>query len=223
MAWRMLLAPRPLHPQDHIMQQSDPNTPNNAPNGSSIDGEDCFLTGQLLIAMPNMADARFARTVICVCAHTPEGAMGIVLNRPIVRPSFEALLRQLDITPSPPDRQVPMCAGGPVDASRGFMLHTGDWTGEGSLAVGASLALTASLDVLRTVAAGRGPRECILALGYAGWGPGQLDQEIQSNSWLSVEPTEELVFDNAYDTKWRRALARLHVDPLLLSETAGHA
>lgn len=223
MACRMPLARRPSAPQNHIMHQSAPNTPNNAPNGSSIDGEDGFLTGQLLIAMPSMTDARFARTVICVCAHTSEGAMGIVLNRPIVRPTFETLLKQLDIVPSPPARRVPMCAGGPVDASRGFMLHTEDWTGEGSLAVGTSLALTASLDVLRTVAVGRGPRECILALGYAGWGPGQLDQEIRSNAWLSVEPNEGLVFDDAYDTKWRRALARLHVDPLLLSETAGHA
>jgi putative transcriptional regulator len=181
-----------------------------------------FFTGQLLIAMPAMSDPRFRQTIICICTHTAQGALGIVLNRPIVRPSFEELLGQLDITPVPPLRQVRMCAGGPVETSRGFMLHTLDWRDESSMPIGRSLALTASLDVLRVVAAGNGPRECILALGYAGWGPGQLDQEIQANAWLSVDWDDELGFDVDYDTKWRRALARLKVDPLLLSETAGH-
>jgi putative transcriptional regulator len=210
------------------MAQSNVNIAKDAPATDAV-GEprvlepDGFLTGQLLIAMPTMTDPRFARTVICMCAHTAEGAMGIVLSRPIVRPSFDELLQQLSIEPAPPVRQIPMCAGGPVDAGRGFMLHTTDWTGEGSLAVSASLALTATLDVLRIVASGQGPRKCMLALGYAGWGPGQLDKEIQDNAWLSVQTEEALVFDNAYDTKWRRAMALLHVDPLLLSETAGHA
>src|SRR3984957_1852266 len=182
-----------------------------------------FLTGQLLIAMPAMADPRFQQSVIYLCAHTPEGAMGLVLNRPIVKPTFDDLLKQLQVAPLPPVRQIKLCAGGPVENARGFVLHTNDWTGEGSLKVDNSMALTASLDVLKVIAEGGGPRECVLALGYAGWGPGQLDQEIQQNAWLSVQPDETLLFDGGHYTKGRRASAKLHVDPLLLSGTAGHA
>ena len=138
-----------------------------------------FLTGQLLIAMPAMTDPRFSQTVIYLCAHTPEGAMGLVLNKPIQRPSFDDLLKQLEVAPTPPARRIRLCVGGPVDNARGFVLHTTDWTGEGSLRVNDALALTASLDVLKAIAEGGGPREGILALGYAGWGPGQLDAEIQ--------------------------------------------
>jgi putative transcriptional regulator len=182
-----------------------------------------FLTGHILISMPAMADPRFAQSVIYLCAHTSDGAMGIVLNRPVLRPAFTELLAQLSVEPNPPRRIVPMCAGGPVEAGRGFMLHTADWTDESSLLVTDLIAVTASLGVLRLVAAGDGPRECLLALGYAGWGPGQLDREIQANAWLSVDPDEMIVFDNEYATKWRRALAKLNVDPLLLSDMAGHA
>jgi putative transcriptional regulator len=182
-----------------------------------------FLTGQLLIAMPSMADPRFQQSVIYVCAHTPEGAMGLVLNRPIVKPTFDDLLKQLNVEPIPPAREIKLCAGGPVENARGFVLHTSDWTGEGSLRVTGETALTASLDVLKVIAEGGGPRECVLALGYAGWGPGQLDQEIQQNAWLSVQADETLLFDTEHDTKWRRAFAKLRVDPLLLSGVAGHA
>jgi putative transcriptional regulator len=173
--------------------------------------------------MPAMADPRFQQSVIYLCAHTPEGAMGLVLNRPIVKPTFDDLLKQLSVEPLPPVRQIKLCAGGPVENARGFVLHTNDWTGEGSLKVDNAMALTASLDVLKVIAEGGGPRECVLALGYAGWGPGQLDQEIQQNSWLSVPADETLLFDGEHDTKWRRAFAKLRVDPLLLSDTAGHA
>jgi putative transcriptional regulator len=197
------------------MAQSSPNSDGSSPES--------FLTGQLLIAMPAMADPRFAQSVIYLCAHTPEGAMGLVLNRPIVKPTFDDLLKQLNVEPLPPMRQIKLCAGGPVGNARGFVLHTNDWTGEGSLKVDDSMALTASLDVLKVIAEGGGPRECVLALGYAGWGPGQLDKEIHENSWLSVSPDETLLFDADHDTKWRRALAKLHVDPLLLSDVAGHA
>jgi len=216
LAWGATRPQNLLMPQSTIKQMSTPPDPSPA----AAPG---FLSGQLLIAMPSMSDPRFARSVICICAHTSDGAMGLVLNRPIVRPSFAELLTQLDIKPAPPIRVAPMCAGGPVDSARGFMLHTADWTGDGSLAVNDSLALTASLDVLRVIASGAGPRACLLALGYAGWGPGQLEQEIQANAWLSVEPDDTLIFDHDYDTKWRRALGRLKIDPLLLSDTAGHA
>ncbi len=185
--------------------------------------DDPYLTGQLLIAMPAMDDERFAQSVILMCAHTTEGAMGIVLNRPLAKPSFEALLSQLDVQPTPPARQIRLCQGGPVDHGRGFVLHTNDWVGDGSLRVDDKLALTASLDVLQEIASGRGPKEGLLALGYASWGPGQLDREIQDNVWLSAPAPVELLFDADYDSKWRRALGILRIDPLLLSGAAGHA
>jgi putative transcriptional regulator len=182
-----------------------------------------YLTGQLLIAMPGLSDPRLSQGVIYLCAHTDDGAMGILLNRPLEQPSFDDLLRQLQIEPLPPARRIRLCNGGPVDNARGFVLHTADWTGDGSLVVDDTLALTASLDVLKAIATGGGPREGLLALGYVGWGPGQLDEEIQHNAWLSAPADEGLLFDTGHDTKWRRALAKLKVDPLLLSDTAGHA
>jgi putative transcriptional regulator len=210
----------PLAQRDGRRQISemDPFNPNHVPST-----DDSFLTGQLLIAMPAMADPRFAQSVIYLCAHTTEGAMGLVLNRPIVKPTFDELLKQLQVVPVPAVRQVRLCAGGPVENARGFVLHTSDWTGDGSLKVNDETALTASLDVLKVIAGGGGPRECVLALGYAGWGPGQLDQEIQQNAWLSVAADETLLFDADHNTKWRRALGKLHIDPLLLSDVAGHA
>jgi putative transcriptional regulator len=177
----------------------------------------------MLIAMPAMADPRFAQSVIYVCAHTPDGAMGLVINRPLAKPTFDDLLRQLDVEPVPPARRIRLCAGGPVDNARGFVLHTADWTGEGSLKVTDDLALTASLDVLKAIASGGGPQHGILALGYAGWGPGQLEAEITQNAWLSLPADTQLVFGDEHDTKWRRAMALLKIDPLLLSEAAGHA
>ena len=182
-----------------------------------------FLTGQLLVAMPELADTRFSQAVIYLCAHTPEGAMGLVVNQPLEQLSFDELLRQLDITPAPPARRIDLCAGGPVENGRGFVLHTTDWTGDDSLMVDERIAMTASLDVLKSIAGGQGPSHGLLALGYAGWGPGQLDQEIQDNAWLALPAPVELVFDAGHATKWRRALATLHIDPLNLSGTAGHA
>jgi putative transcriptional regulator len=190
--------------------------------GGDAPGE-TSLTGQVLIAMPGLQDPRFAQSVIYMCAHTAEGAMGIVINRPLSQPSFEDLLKQLEVAPVPPARSIRLCSGGPVDNARGFVLHSADWTGEGSLRVTSDMALTASLDVLKAIAGGGGPVHGLLALGYAGWGPGQLDVEIQQNAWLSAPADTELLFDGAPDTAWRRALARLRIDPLLLSGAAGHA
>ncbi len=181
------------------------------------------LTGQVLIAMPAMSDPRFATSVIYVCAHTADGAMGIVVNRPLASPSFADLLQQLGVDPVPPARSIRLCQGGPVDHARGFVLHSADWTGDGSLRVDEGTALTASLDILKAIAAGGGPQHGVLALGYAGWGPGQLDQEIGQNAWLSAPADLDLLFDDQHATKWRRALAKLRVDPLLLSATSGRA
>lgn len=184
---------------------------------------DTSLAGQVLIAMPAMADPRFSQSVILVCAHTPEGAIGIVLNRPAAKPSFTELLEQLEVEPIPPARSIGMCVGGPVDGARGFVLHSTDWIGEGSMRVDAATALTASLDVLKIIAAGGGPADCILALGYAGWGAGQLDQEIKRNVWLTATPDRNLLYDASHTTKWHRAMASLNINPVLLSTAAGHA
>jgi len=186
-------------------------------------GEDGYLAGQVLIAMPGMQDPRFARTIICLCAHSADGAMGLVLNKPLEGLSFDALLTQLGLSPVPAQRQITLCQGGPVEGGRGFVLHTSDWSGEGSLPVTEALALTASVDILKAIAGGGGPRRGLLALGYAGWGPGQLDQEIQANAWLSVAADEALVFDGPAADQWSQALARLKVNPSLLSGAAGRA
>ncbi len=173
--------------------------------------------------MPGMEDTRFIQSVVFLCAHTAEGAMGLVLNRPLAAPSFEDLLQQLEIKPLPPARSIRLCLGGPVENARGFVLHTADWTGEGSLRVDDSLALTASLDILKAIAEGGGPRESVLALGYAGWSAGQLDREVRHNAWLTAPADAALLFDADHETKWRRALAKLRIDPAHLAAGAGHA
>jgi putative transcriptional regulator len=181
------------------------------------------LSGQILIAMPSMQDPNFAHSVICLCAHSAEGAMGLVLNRGVQGITFDALLAQLKIEPAPPARRIRLIAGGPVDAGRGFVLHSTDWIIDSSLRVTEEVALTASVDILKALAEGGGPRQGILALGYAGWAPGQLEDEIQRNAWLNVTADEALIFGEDLDHKWRQALAKLKVDPLLLSGAAGHA
>jgi putative transcriptional regulator len=182
-----------------------------------------WLTGQLLVAMPTMQDPRFARSVICLCAHSGEGAMGIVLNKPLQGLSFDDLLKQLGLDPMPPQRRIRLMAGGPVENGRGFVLHTADWETEGSLRVQPNVALTASVDILKAIAGGGGPREGFLALGYAGWGPGQLESEFHQNAWLSVAADETLLFGAAPDKLWAQAMAKLQVDPALLSGVAGRA
>lgn len=191
--------------------------------GVSAAGGGGWLTGQLLVAMPTMQDPRFARSVICLCAHSDDGAMGLVLNKPLDGLSFEDLLKQLNLDPVPPQRRIRLMAGGPVENGRGFVLHTADWETEGSLKVQPDVVLTASVDILKAIAGGGGPRQGFLALGYAGWGPGQLESEIAQNAWLSVPADERLLFAASPEKLWREALAKLHVDPALLSGVAGHA
>lgn len=184
---------------------------------------DPYLTGQLLIAMPSMADERFARTVIYMCAHSPEGAMGLVLNQVLESLSFRDLLEQLEIEDVDPDQMIPIHFGGPVESGRGFVLHTADYSQEATLDIGNDLALTATMDILKAIAKGSGPRRSLLALGYAGWGPGQLESEIRANGWLQVPADDDLVFDNDFSKKWERAIAKLGIDPSMLSDSAGHA
>lgn len=182
-----------------------------------------YLTGRLIIAMPTMLDPRFARTVIYLCAHNEDAAMGLVVNRLIGSITFPDLLEQLGIEESGAGRDIRVHFGGPVESGRGFVLHSGEYRHEGTLQVTDKVSLTATVDILRDMADGRGPRRSLLALGYAGWGRGQLDAEIQSNSWLHVEPDENLVFDTDLDGKWERAINKLGFDPSMLSGDAGHA
>jgi putative transcriptional regulator len=182
-----------------------------------------YLTGQLLIAMPGLRDARFARTVIYMCAHNEDGAMGLVINRLIGAITFPDLLRQLGIEPTGLTEEIRVHFGGPVESGRGFVLHSSDYLQEGSLNVDGNVALTATIDILHDIAAGLGPRQRLMALGYAGWGPGQLDSEIHANGWLNAEPDDEIVFGEDLDSKWERAISKLGVDLTNLSDAAGHA
>lgn len=193
--------------------------------------DDTSLTGQLLIAMPQMEDERFAHAVIYLCAHSPEGAMGIILNQQASSLSFPDLLRQLDIIPEEGEIVLPEPAdrmqvhrGGPVETGRGFVLHTGDFFIDNStLAIQDGICLTATLDILRAIAGGHGPRQAMLALGYAGWGAGQLETEIQANGWITGPADSAIIFDETIDNKWDRALAKMGISPGMLSREAGHA
>jgi putative transcriptional regulator len=182
-----------------------------------------LLSGQLLVAMPHMADPRFARTVVYICAHSDDGAMGLVVNRLIDSMRFESLLDHLDLKTNMPPPDLPVHFGGPVEASRGFVLHSTDVVQESTLMIDDDVALTATTEMLRAIAYGSGPQHCVLALGYAGWGAGQLDQEIQDNGWLLVPPDDQLVFGLDDDAKWEGAIAKLGIDLSLLSSEAGHA
>ena len=182
------------------------------------------LTGQLLVAMPQMQDQRFARSVVYICAHSGEaGAMGLVINKLMGSLTMGELFAQLDIPPSGTAATRPVHFGGPVEAGRGFVLHTADYNEEATLVVDGNIALTATLDVLRAIGEGRGPSRSLFALGYAGWAPGQLDAEIQANGWLSVPADDAIIFSPDHDKKWHRALAKLGVDLTMLSSEAGHA
>jgi putative transcriptional regulator len=182
------------------------------------------LAGQLLVAMPQMLDPRFARSVVYLCAHSEdEGAMGLVVNKLLASLSMDELFTHLNLEPSAVGRARPVHFGGPVEPGRGFVLHTADYREEATLVVGEHFAITATLDILRAIGKGGGPRRSLLALGYAGWAPGQLDAEMQANGWLSVAADSDLVFDNDFDAKWQRALAKLGVDLTMLSTEAGRA
>ncbi len=192
---------------------------------SELNVTDGYLTGHLLLAMPTMSDPRFERTVIYMCAHGPEGAIGLVINRLIGSLSFPDLLTQLDIEINPEHhaRMPNIHFGGPVETERGFVLHTSDYRHDGTMWIAGDIALTANIDILRDIAAGRGPRQHILTLGYAGWGPGQLEGEIQGNAWLCAPCEDTRLFDSDLDEMWNRVLADLGVEAALLSTHAGRA
>ena len=190
-----------------------------------------YLDGQMLIAMPAMEDERFSRSVIYVCAHSSEGAMGIVVNHPAANIKFPDLLVQLEVIPAAERIELPVRAedvkvlkGGPVETGRGFVLHSADFFIENStLPIDEGICLTATLDILKAIARGTGPQSAILALGYAGWAPGQLETEIQANGWLHCAADAELIFGTDTDGKYEKALRKIGIDLGMLSSESGHA
>ena len=205
----------------------------NKPGSSQINMTDSnFLDGQLLIAMPGMKDPRFERAVILICAHSKEGAMGIILNQPNGEICFSDLLEQLELvdgeeSPLPIASELaskPVHVGGPVETGRGFVLHSSDYHAEDStLAIKSGVCLTATIEILRAIAGNEGPRQSFLALGYAGWAPGQLEQELQANGWLHCAVDPDIIFGAGPEDKYEQALALLGIDPGFLAADAGHA
>lgn len=182
------------------------------------------LTGTLLVAMPSMGDPRFARSVILLCAHSQDGAMGLIVNKPAPDVSLGHLLDQLEISGNSPNRDMPVHFGGPVETSRGFVLHGPDYASRlQTMPVGDAFAMTATLDVLEDLAVGEGPEPALALLGYAGWGPGQLEGEIARNDWLTAKSDPTLVFRTGDEGKWGAAVKSLGIDPLGLSSAAGRA
>jgi putative transcriptional regulator len=198
-------------------------------NAESMESE--YLDGQMLIAMPVMEDERFQRSVIYMCAHSSEGAMGIIVNRPAGSIDFPGLLMQLNIikkgeriTLGEDAEAMKVLRGGPVETGRGFVLHSSDFfIKDSTLPIDDDISLTATLDILKAIATGSGPKRAILALGYAGWGPGQLENELQHNGWLHCPADPDLVFGKDIDGKYERALKKIGIDLAMLSNEAGHA
>ena len=179
------------------------------------------LSGQFLIAMPGMGDPRFSQSVVYLCAHSSDGAMGLIVNKPTPEVRFSDLLTQLEIDAQPGLRDIRVHFGGPVENSRGFVLHSADYSsGKATLKVDDGMSLTATLDVLEEIAQGRGPQSSFLALGYSGWGPGQLEEEIAQNGWLVSDARSDIVFGRANEHKWMAAVKSLGIDPVSLSSAS---
>lgn len=186
-----------------------------------------YLDGQLLVAMPIMTDRRFARSVIYMCAHSSEGAMGLIINQRAPRISFRELLQQLSIDGGAGEADltdVDVHVGGPVETGRGFVLHSADYfAADSTLPIDEGVSLTATIDILKAIAGGTGPDRAILALGYAGWRAGQLESEIQANGWLHCPADPDILFDRDLTSKYERALSKIGIDPSHLVSEAGHA
>jgi len=189
-----------------------------------------YLEGQLLVAMPVMTDRRFARSVIYMCAHSAEGAMGLIVNQRAPHIGFRELLKQLKIVPDTSEgivvgeAEMDVHVGGPVETGRGFVLHSSDYyAADSTLAIDEGVSLTATIDILKAIAAGKGPDKAILALGYAGWRAGQLESEIAANGWLHCPADLDLLFDRNLEQKYERAMSKIGIDPSHLVSEAGHA
>lgn len=182
-----------------------------------------YLTGQFLLAMPHMQDPRFEKAVIFICGHDTNGAMGLVVNKHLGDLTLKGLLEYLNLPKESIKRDLPIYFGGPVDTGRGFVLHSDDFSHPGTVPLNHHISLTATLDVLQSIADGDGPKDCLLAMGYVGWGPGQLDSELHGNQWLQVEADPDTLFHVPIEKKWEIAIAKLGVTPETISEDVGQA
>jgi putative transcriptional regulator len=200
-----------------------PQTIVGAKDSRATSGEN-FLEGKLLIAMPGMADPHFEKSVIFVCAHSADGAMGIIINKPVAGLSFHDLISKLELKVTRETPNFPVLYGGPVETGRGFVLHSGEYeSSEATLPVSEDVSLTATLDILRAMADGRGPHHAIFALGYAGWQAGQIEDEIRRNGWIHCDSDPDILFDQELDAKWATALRKLGINASGLSAHTGHA
>lgn len=181
------------------------------------------FTGKLILSMPQIEDSRFDHSVIYICSHREQGSMGIILNKIFDTVTFKDVLKQFELNMDPHYEFVPVHFGGPVETSRGFVLHSNDYFHEGTLQVTNQISLTATMDILKAIAEGHGPHQFLLSLGYAGWGPGQLEAEIQENSWLVAPAKKHLIFDKNLHTKWRAAMEEIGINSEMLSSETGHA
>jgi putative transcriptional regulator len=182
-----------------------------------------YLTGQFLLAMPHMQDPRFEKAIIYICGHDVNGAMGLVINKHLGSLTLKGLLEYLSLPQETIKKDLPIYCGGPVDMGRGFILHSDDFAHTATVPLGNNISLTATVDVLQSIAEGKGPHECLLAMGYVGWGPGQLDSELHSNRWLQIEADSETLFQVPIEKKWEHAISKLGVAPEVLSEDFGQA
>jgi putative transcriptional regulator len=182
-----------------------------------------FLEGKFLIALPGMPDPRFERSVILMCAHSSEGAMGLIVNKPVDGMPLSHLLGKLGIKVTANRVDTPVLFGGPVETERGLILHSSEYGGTQSTRVTQEVSLTGTIDVLHAIAQGRGPHQAMFALGYAGWGPGQIEEEIRHNSWVHCDFDNAILFDLESDAKWAAALRKLGIDLSGLSSQAGRA
>ncbi len=193
----------------------------NSPQWRNSDG---FLTGKLLIAMPGMPDMRFEKSVIFMCSHSAEGALGLIVNKPLDGLPFRELMTQMDIPVTDATPSVPVMFGGPVETDRGYVLHSNERASvSASLAVTSEISLTPTIDILRAIARGTGPQKFLFALGYAGWGPGQIEDEIAGNGWIHCDADSEIIFRGDATSKWELALAKLGASISGLSSDIGHA
>lgn len=194
------------------------------PTKLSIEPDESFLEGKLLIAMPGMPDPRFEKSVIFMCAHSAKGAMGLIVNKPIDGLFFRELMEKFNISVTADGAPTPILFGGPVQLGRGFVLHSSDYgSKDATLPITSEISLTATTDILEAIAQGRGPSKAVLALGYAGWGDGQIESEILSNGWIHCDPDPALIFGTDHEAKWETAINKLGADVSGLSSEAGRA
>ena len=182
-----------------------------------------YLTGQLLVAMPQMQDPRFIHAVMYICGHDENGAMGLIINKMIDKVKLSDLLTQMGIQSNTKSTEIPIYFGGPMEMGRGFVLHSSDYVHEGSIVISEGIALSATLDILAMIADDNGPKHQLCLLGYAGWSRGQLEAELQQNSWLPVPANTDIIFHNRIEDKWRQSIQTIGFAPEDLSLEAGHA